>query len=210
MSTSFKSVHGILSICTPPRQREGFHSTQLGVPAKQQRTSARFLFSTPRTASSRRRTPADRFIPTRLGQNSEFSSHALTRTISKSRDRLDRAGIEDDLQENALQEQLLELEGCSSDTRVLNFTPVKSKPSEQYNTYSDTKPWFVFPSEDYWDSPVLSPSLQRKRMQKRTKIPKSAEKVLDAPNIVNDFCKSNHRLSRLRTLDNLWSNSSLY
>ena len=136
MSTSFKSVHGILSICTPPRQREGFHSTQLGVPAKQQRTSARFLFSTPRTASSRRRTPADRFIPTRLGQNSEFSSHALTRTISKSRDRLDRAGIEDDLQENALQEQLLELEGCSSDTRVLNFTPVKSKSSEQYIIHS--------------------------------------------------------------------------
>ena len=144
MSTSFKSVHGILSICTPPRQREGFHSTQLGVPAKQQRTSARFLFSTPRTASSRRRTPADRFIPTRLGQNSEFSSHALTRTISKSRDRLDRAGIEDDLQENALQEQLLELEGCSSDTRVLNFTPVKSKPSEQYIIHSQI-PMVCFP-----------------------------------------------------------------
>ena len=129
MSTSFKSVHGILSICTPPRQGFGDSSfkTPKGLAAKQQqRSSTRSLFNSPRTA---RRTPADRFIPTRTGTNAEFSSHSLSRSISKSMNRLDRAGREGD--EDPLQNQLLELEGCSSDTRMLNFTPVKTKPRKQ-------------------------------------------------------------------------------
>ena len=45
---------------------------------------------------------------------------------------------------------------------------------------------------DYWEnSPVLSSSsVNRKKTQRRRKIPKQAEKILDAPNLVNDFCKS--------------------
>ena len=130
MSTSFKSVHGVLSICTPPRQGFGdsrFKTPMQGLSAKQQqRSGTRSLFSSPRTA---RRTPADRFVPTRTSTNADFSSHSLTRSLSKSMNRLDRAGREGD--EDSLQGQLLELEGCSLDTRMLNFTPVKTKPRKQ-------------------------------------------------------------------------------
>ena len=48
---------------------------------------------------------------------------------------------------------------------------------------------FLSAADEYWSS-YSTPTSSTPAGKKRTrKIPKSAEKVLDAPNLINDFCE---------------------
>lgn len=119
------------------------------------------------TPASGQRAHGDRFIPSRVGTNLDYSAHKLatpsrTGALSSPSESEKRKIVYD---------KLLSLEGCTSKTRVLRF-----RSTEAENTPSKYQ---------YWSSYGTPKDLSSKKQGRR--VPKAADKVLDAPDLQNDF-----------------------
>ena len=94
------------------------------------RSTPKKVLSHLNTPTSAQKTPGDRFIPSRVATNLDYSAHKLSfpsRTGSVS-------SPSETEKRKAVYDRLLSLEGCSSETRVLRFrsteaenTPTKCK-----------------------------------------------------------------------------------
>lgn len=136
-----------------------------GTPSK---STPKKVLSHLNTPTSVQKTHGDRFIPSRVGTNLDYSAHKLTfpsrtGTLSSSPSESEKRKVVFD--------KLLSLEGCTSETRVLRF-----RSAETENTPTKYQ---------YWSSYGTPKDLSAKKQGRR--IPKSADKVLDAPDLQNDF-----------------------
>lgn len=168
---------------TPPRLPLLYANTPRSGSRSYSRTpSSRVLGHVNASLSAVKKTPGDRFIPNRTATNFEFSSYKLSTRLDRSENKrsTDKASTSlagSPSSTKALQDRLLSLKGCNSDTRVLNFTQTPSSNSSAINTPGKYQ---------YW-SPYVSSTGTKSAKKKARRIPKTAERVLDAPNLMNDF-----------------------
>lgn len=155
------------------------------------------------------KTPGDRFIPSRAGADPQFSAYKVR---SGRRSKAENCRVQDNARtplapdtdsakRKEVRERLFALRGLSSDSKVLNFkqTPttraLKQKNGE-FNflltlfytlAHMLCSTSFFISTGSYWEA--YSTSASRPASSKKTrKFPKAADKVLDAPNLIDDFC----------------------
>ena len=117
----------ILSFCTPPRGKSTrFRKTCNNSPGSVSRklSVVKNLHSSARKESLK--TP-DRFIPNRIGSNQEFGSHEVTKSVSKKGKKLDFTSNTNHSNDQLIKEIFCETQRLTSNHRILNFTPSKSK-----------------------------------------------------------------------------------
>jgi cell division cycle protein 20 (cofactor of APC complex) len=152
------------------------------------RTPRRPIAGEFRTPRSRKRTPGgDRFIPSRSGADLQFSAYTIR---SAKRRRLTDGSSETCRAENGSglartplaadpdsarrREKLFALRGRSSESRVLNIKQITASAGTNHN-------------DAYWkDYSLPTPNSTSARKAVR-KYPKTADKILDAPNLIDDF-----------------------
>ena len=146
---------------TPPRLPLLYANTPRSGSRSYSRTpSSRVLGHVNASLSAVKKTPGDRFIPNRTATNFEFSSYKLSTRLDRSENKrsTDKASTSlagSPSSTKALQDRLLSLKGCNSDTRVLNFTQTPSSNSSAINTPGKCKcanipwhnsHWFIYTS----------------------------------------------------------------
>ena len=161
-------------------------------PSTPRRTPSRSNFKT-LTPSRTSKTPCDRYVPSRSAGDLEFSRFQISTPPSRhvlkptgnlppgstvkpsGQERID--ANESNRKLLSMRERLLSLKGQSTENRILTFN---SSPSNQQASTTPGK-------FDYWNSHALTPTASPVGKKATRKIPKSADKVLDAPNLINDF-----------------------
>lgn len=172
---------------------------------------------TPKRPSSARRTPGDRFIPNRATTDMDFARFKVNNKLVDENSPPQRVAISS---EQAMLNKLLDLKGVSVSSRTMSFgngaeknTPGRRKkqllaivccdsiktesrlldcskievlptPFEEY-----CLSFIIISSGEYWNAYTPTRRTPTKKINAR-KIPKNAEKILDAPNLANDFCES--------------------
>lgn len=147
------------------------------------------------TPSRKPKTPCDRYVPSRSAGDLEFSRFQIStpplKNVLKSTGNLPsgsagKPSAQERIDANesnrkllSMRERLLGLKGQSSENRILAFN--SSPSNQQANTTPNSG------GCDYWNSHTLIPTASPVGKKVTRKIPKSADKVLDAPNLINDF-----------------------
>ncbi len=131
--------------------------------------------------SALRNTPGDRFVPNRASTDLQFARFKMSNVLKDESSPPDKQILD----------KLLELQGINSASKTLCFnSPARAQSTQHcelivYSLYSVC--YYV-----YTDWQQYSPKprgVTPKRPSRARKLPKTADRVLDAPNLLNDFCE---------------------
>lgn len=124
-------------------------------------------------------TPGDRYIPSRGSTDMDFARFKIS----------DRFKDENCPSDNHALDSLLSLQGVNSTSKALRFdTPRRHSTRQCEFTISIVNVLWILCADWQEYSPRQPPSV--KKVNKVRKLPKCADRVLDAPNLINDFCES--------------------
>lgn len=127
----------------------------------------------------------DRFVPSRSDQNQEYSTHELSKSLGK-RKKTTKSCHHDD----RFKQCLMEKTNILPFQRVLNFsTPPPPTTNSQY-IYIYIYMFVTYASlitVDYWGDYSIEHSV--KFIETKRKIPSTANHILNAPDVIDDFCK---------------------
>ncbi len=130
---------------------------------------------------SQRSTPGDRFIPSRASTDLQFARFKMSNRLTDENSPPDKQMLD----------QLLGLQGLSSSSKTLGFssTPQQGRQQKQckLQLVNESYIHWLFHFAD-WQQYTPKRRVSTKKSRPR-KLPKSADRVLDAPNLLNDFCE---------------------